>query len=67
MVSNQLRKHEAHPQRVKMKEIKNKKEFRLDSNNLGFICAGLNNNLGFICAGVNNLTRVVMKETPDIL
>ena len=66
MVSKQLRKHKAHPPRVKTKEIKNKKEFRLDSNNLGFICAGVNN-LGFICAGVNNLTRVVMKETPDIL
>ena len=56
MVSKQLRKHEAHPPRVKMKEIKNKKEFRLDSNNLGFIYAG-----------VNNLMMVVMKETPDIL
>ena len=30
------RKHEAHPSRVK------KKEFLLDSNDCGFICAGVN-------------------------
>ena len=30
-------KHETHPPRVKKK-----KEFRLDSNDCGFICAGVN-------------------------
>ena len=32
------RKHETHPPRVKKK----KKEFCLDSNDCGFICAGVN-------------------------
>ena len=32
------RKHETHPPRVKKEE----KEFRLDSNDCGFICAGVN-------------------------
>ena len=34
------RKHETHPPRVKKK--KKKEEFRLDSNDCGFICAGVN-------------------------
>ena len=34
-------KHETHPPRVKKKKEK-KKEFRLDSNDCGFICAGAN-------------------------
>ena len=33
------RKHETHPPRVKKKK---KKKFRLDSNDSGFICAGVN-------------------------
>ena len=33
------RKHETHPPRVKKKE---EEEFRLDSNDCGFICAGVN-------------------------
>ena len=40
------RKHETHPPRVKKKKKKKKrerkKEFRLDSNDCGFICAGVN-------------------------
>ena len=35
------RKHETHPPRVKKKRRK-KKEFRLGSNDCGFICAGVN-------------------------
>ena len=35
-------KHETHPPRVKKKREKKKKEFRLDSNDSGFICAGAN-------------------------
>ena len=34
------RKHETHPPQVKNKG--GKKEFRLDSNDCGFICAGVN-------------------------
>ena len=35
------RKHETHPPRKKKKK-KKKEEFRLDSNDCGFICAGVN-------------------------
>ena len=34
-------KHEKHPPRVKKRE--KSKEFRLDSNDFGFICAGVSN------------------------
>ena len=37
LASKYARKHETHPPRVK----KIKKEFRLDSNDCGFICAGV--------------------------
>ena len=38
------RKHETHPPRVIIynKKERKKKEFRLDSNDCGFICAGVN-------------------------
>ena len=43
-----VRNHETHPPRVnkkkkkKKKRKKKKKEFRVDSNDCGFICAGVN-------------------------
>ena len=39
-MAKQARKHEAHPPRVKKKE---EKECRLDSNDFGFIWAGISN------------------------
>ena len=38
LAPKQARKHEPHPPQVKI----NKKEFHLDSNDCGFICAGVN-------------------------
>ena len=38
-----LRKHETHAPRVKKKKGKKEEKFRLDSNDFGFICAGVSN------------------------
>ena len=51
MASEHARKNEARPPRVKRRR---KKELRLDSNDLGFICDGVRNVDGY------------MKEAPAI-
>ena len=48
------RKHETHPPRVKKK----KREFRLDSNDRGFICASVN-----FAGGYNEMTPLVLFES----
>ena len=47
------RKHETHPLRVN----KERNEFRLDSNNCGFICVGVN-----FVGGYKLMTRLVLSE-----
>ena len=41
LAPKQARKHETHPPWVKKKKKKKKREFRLSSNDCGFICAGV--------------------------
>ena len=42
LAPNHALKHETHSPRVKEEKRKKEREFRLDSNDCGFICAGVN-------------------------